>query len=428
MNDEKGSQWLYRRWLSIAEKHAGDLALVDFASGARWSFAELRRAIEVNECPREQIVYPSGQNAGFIFSVLTSWRADRIVCPLEAGQRPPEIREVHPRCAHLKLSSASTGPAKCILFTPQQLAADPATIVSTMGLRPEWPNLACISLSHSYGFSNFVLPLLLHGIPLVVLPAPLPEIVLRASRGFAGVTLASVPALWRTWHESNSIPANVQLAVSAGAPLAIELEQEIFRARGLKIHNFYGSSECGGIAYDRSNVPRTDSTLAGTAMSNVALSINSAGTLRVQSTAVGQTYWPTPQPDLDPPIFETSDLAELRKDEVFLRGRATDIINVAGRKVAPEIIESALRDHPAVFECLVFGLAEEGNERFETIVACVHLRDQADIGELARFLSGRLQNWQIPRQWWFTKELLVNQRGKLSRIEWRQRFLSTHPR
>src|SRR5262249_39405563 len=146
-------------------------------------------------------------------------------CPLEVGQTPPEIGIVPVRFAHLKLTSASTGAAKCIAFTAQQLASDPANIVATMGLRPNCPNLASISLAHSYGFSNFVLPLLLHGIPLVIVPAPLPELILRASQLFPSVTLASVPALWRTWHESNSVSANVKIAISAGAPLPLDLEQ-----------------------------------------------------------------------------------------------------------------------------------------------------------------------------------------------------------
>ena len=119
-----------------------------------------------------------------------------------------------------------------------------------MGLRPDWPNLGVISLAHSYGFSNLVLPLLLHGIPLILAPAPLPEIIRRAAGRKCAVTLAAVPALWRAWHEAAGIPAQVRLAISAGAPLPLNLEQSVFAAGGIKIHNFYGASECGGIAYD----------------------------------------------------------------------------------------------------------------------------------------------------------------------------------
>ena len=55
--------------------------------------------------------------------------------------------------------SATTGAARVIAFTAGQLAADVENIVATMGLRPNWPNLGVISMAHSYGFSNLVLPL-----------------------------------------------------------------------------------------------------------------------------------------------------------------------------------------------------------------------------------------------------------------------------
>ena len=425
MSRDQSSLWLYDRWIATVEKFANELALVDFASARRWTFAQLD-ALSKSPQSKERVVFASGQNAEFIFTILRAWRTGQTVCPLEFSQLPPLLDEVPERFAHLKLTSASTGAAKCIAFTAEQLAADPANIVSTMGLRPEWPNLACISLSHSYGFSNFVLPLLLHAIPLVILSAPLPELLLRASRDFSGIALASVPALWRTWHESNSIPGNVRLAISAGAPLPLELEQQVFEKRGLKIHNFYGSSECGGIAYDRSGQPRIDSGFTGAAMDNVTLSLGSAGTLVVKSAAVGETYWPEARTTLRAPIFETTDLAEIQNGAVFLRGRATDLINVAGRKVAPETIEGALRQHPSIRECLVFGVSDATHERFESIVGCVHLATKVQSADLVRFLSERLPNWQIPRRWWFTRELHPNQRGKLSRAEWRQRFLQAH--
>ena len=31
----------------------------------------------------------------------------------------------------------------------------------------------------------------------------------------------------------------------------MDLEREIFESTRVKVHNFYGSSECGGIAFDR---------------------------------------------------------------------------------------------------------------------------------------------------------------------------------
>ena len=161
-----------------------------------------------------------------------------------------------------------------------------------MGLRPDWPNLGVISLAHSYGFSNLVLPLLLHGIPLILVPAPLPEMIRRAAGEESVVTLAAVPALWRAWHEAGGVPSQVRLAISAGAPLPLNLERAVFEASGIKIHNFYGASECGGIAYDASAAPRTDAALAGTPLPGANVSLNGDGCVIVCGPAVGSTYWP----------------------------------------------------------------------------------------------------------------------------------------
>ncbi len=427
MSDPDGSKLLFERWRSAAARFPGELALVEFASGRRWTFRELFRESEEGAAGSSgAIAFPRGHNAEFVLQILRAWREGQAACPLEASQPSPEIDPAPASWAHLKLTSASTGKAKCIGFTADQLAADPAQIVSTMGLRPDWPNLACISLAHSYGFSNFILPLALHAIPLLIAPAPLPEVVARAARMFPHITLAAVPALWRTWHESKAIPPNVKLAISAGAPLALDLEQEIFARGGLKVHNFYGSSECGGIAYDRSELPRTDPSLAGAALDNVSLSVGPAGTLVVESAAVGAAYWPDAQPSLRAPRFETSDLAEIRDGQIYLRGRASDLINVAGRKASPEAIETVLRRHPGVEECLVFGAQDPPGDRMDTIVACIQAREQIAITELTRFLSDKLPGWQIPRRWWFTPDLRTNERGKFSRAEWRKRFLAAH--
>jgi acyl-coenzyme A synthetase/AMP-(fatty) acid ligase len=154
-------------------------------------------------------------------------------------------------------------------------------------------------------------------------------------------------------------------------------------------------------------------------MDNVRLSISSTGTLVVQSSAAGQTYRPDPLPTLADSRFETTDLALIKDNAVYLHGRATDIINVAGRKIAPETIEHALRSHPDVTECIVFGVPASG-QRSESIVACVN--SSAKIADLSKFLSTKLPGWQIPRQWWFTPDLQPNLRGKLPRHEWREKF------
>lgn len=419
---------LYERWRQIARECPSETALRDLASGRQWTFAELDAEAEAPDDDLA-IVFPRGNTAAFVISVLRAWRHNRVTCPLEASQALPSLPPtLPPGIVHLKLSSATTGASKVIAFTAEQLAADADNIVATMGLRRDWPNVGLISLAHSYGFSNLVTPLLLHGIPLVVAGSPLPEVLRSAGQRFSNVTVPGVPALWRAWADARAIPPSLRLAISAGAPLPLALEQAVFKEFGVKLHNFYGASECGGIAYDGTTAPRSDAACAGAPMRNVAVTINRAGCLEVRGASVGETYLPEPSPALRSGVYVSSDLADITAGQVFLRGRATELINVAGRKVSPEAIETLLSTHPAVCQCLVFGIENTAAQRGETIVACVVRRNGATAEELRQFISRQSEPWHAPREFWFVESLEANTRGKLSRAEWRERYLRERPR
>ena len=415
---------LYERWRQIASNSPDRIALRDLTAGETWTFRELQARAENHPPIGEPVAFPQGASAAFILTVLQAWRAKAITCPLESSQSVPAVGgPFPPDIVHVKTTSATTGAPRLVAFTADQLIADAKNIVATMGLNREWPNLCVISLAHSYGFSNLILPLLLHGIPLILVGSALPEAVRRAALTAEAVTLAAVPALWGKWHEADAIPPNVRLAVSAGAALPLKLEQDIFKNVGLKIHNFYGSTECGGIAYDRSEEPRIDASCAGAPMQNVSVSVNGNGCLNVQGQAVGLTYWPEPNKNLRDGIFRTSDLAEISGGQVYLRGRDSDQINVAGRKVLPEVIEEALAAHPEVRECITFGVPSADPGRGETIVACLVANCDVSTDALKQYLLNKLPAWQVPREWWFVDSLAVNERGKLSRVEARKRYL-----
>jgi acyl-CoA synthetase (AMP-forming)/AMP-acid ligase II len=414
---------LYDCWRQLAAAQRQELALADLSSDRHWTFGELAKAAET-EAPAQAVVFPEGGGADFVLTVLRGWRAGKVTCPLEPGQAAPTLRERLPAgIVHLKTTSATTGVPRLVAFTASQLMADAENIVTTMGLRREWPNLGVVSLAHSYGFSNLILPLLLHGIPLILAGGALPEPLRRAAATQKSVTLAAVPALWQAWLDAEAIPQNVGLAISAGAPLALELERTVSTRYGLKIHNFYGSSECGGIAYDGTGEPRRDGACAGAALKNVQVSLAEGVCVEVQSRAVAQSYWPEPDPRLGAGLFRTSDLGEITAGLIYLRGRSSEQINVAGRKLLPETIEAVLRGHGQVRGCLAFGVPSADAQRGETIVACVAADKALTTESLRQFALAKLPAWQVPREWWFVESLEVNHRGKLPRAEWKKRYL-----
>jgi len=94
----------------------------------------------------------------------------------------------------------------------------------------------------------------------------------------------------------------------------------------------------------------------------------------------------------------SGDLGYLDGDGfLFLTGRLKDIINRGGEKISPAEVEAALLDHPAVFDCAVFGIADD---LLGEAVACIcepaagHAPDAA---QLRAFLAGRLAVFKLPQ-------------------------------
>jgi long-chain acyl-CoA synthetase len=414
---------LYDRWQKVVRDKSNEIALRDLASGQHWTFSELNQESEKPLPDHRGIVYPQGNSAQFIITVLQAWRTQTVVCPLEAQLPPPALSLPPAPCCHLKITPAGTGTRRVVAFTGEQLAADAENIMATMGLRPDWPNLGVISLAYSYGFSNLVLPLLLHGVPLFLAPSPLPVALRCAAHAHLNLTVAGVPALWHAWHKAGAILSNVRLAISAGAPLPLAVERDVYNEHGVKIHNFYGCTECGGITYDGTSEPRAEESCVGKPLKNVKVETGKDGFLRVRSRSVGETFWPQKEDSLGGGTFCARDFAEIRNGEVHLLGRADYHINVAGRKVLPAVIEEALRAHEAVADCLVFGVPSANADRVDLIVACVESSRSGVREELKQFLLQKLPGWQVPREWWFVESLTGNGHGKLTRAEWRQNYL-----
>ena len=424
------TRMLFEFWQQTLARNGDAIALRDAITGTCHTFASLQRALDDLPCLERRTLHAvsvSDGTSNFVLQTLRAWRDDAVLCPMEReGAKVPDITGLPGEIAHLKLTSGSTGEPRCVMFRPEQLAADALNIRASMGLDSACPNLAVISAAHSYGFSNLVLPLLLQGHPMVTVPDALPASLRAAFALRHRFTLPAVPAMWRAWWQAGLLgEAPLALAISAGAPLPLEVEQGVFDGAGLKIHNFYGSSECGGIAYDRSRGPRSDASFAGTAIDGVKLDVNEEGCLTVEGCNVGEGYWPCGEDALRDGRFTTSDLVELRERAVFMRGRVSDSINIAGRKLNPSDVEAVLLSCSAVRHCVVFGVPSADASRCEEAVACVNVRREATERELRDIAASRLASWQVPRQFWFCDTLEPDARGKFSRAVWRQKWRET---
>jgi acyl-coenzyme A synthetase/AMP-(fatty) acid ligase len=325
-------------------------------------------------------------------------------------------------CDFLKLTSGTTSAPRMIRFQADQLLADCTNVCDTMGIGPDDINFGVIPFSHSYGFSNLITPLLCRGVPLVASDDRMPRAILNGLAATRATVFPGMPVFFDKFAGLNNIPSleALRLCISAGAPLSKAAGERFTSNFGLKIHSFYGTSECGGIAYDASDEAVYEEGFLGEPMQNVQIDLREDGTICIRSAAVGEGYYPQPEPvTLGDGRFIPSDLISQTSRGMVLVGRASDIINVAGRKLNPIEVESQLLAFPGVRQAVVFGIPSP--LRNEEPVACI--AGAVDGKALHQFAQTRLSSWQMPKDFWFVEEIPANERGKISRRDLATKYL-----
>ena len=339
------------------------------------------------------------------------------------GDQPPTL---------FKLTSGTTATPRLVRFRSEQLLADCNQICDTMGISDVDLNFGVIPISHSYGFSNLLTPLIVRGVPMVVSNDRTPRAILVDLARTGATVFPGMPVFYQAFCEMDDIPAvpKLRLCISAGAPLSATVAKNFFEKFKQPIHSFYGASECGGICYDRDGTTFEDG-FVGEPMKDVDVEIvdpvATSSQIRVRSAAVGDGYFPeTDEEKLSGGLFVPDDLLEQSGSGFKIVGRISDVINVAGKKVNPAEVEAHLLRFGGVRQAVVFGRpAAVGALRNEEVAACVvaspHIRESA----LLRFCRTALSAWQVPKQIFIMDVIPTNERGKISRRDLARRFSTT---
>jgi acyl-coenzyme A synthetase/AMP-(fatty) acid ligase len=299
----------------------------------------------------------------------------------------------------VKLTSGSTGLPRGLPFTDAHLLADGRQVCAGMGIGPSDRNLAVIPFGHSYGLGNLVLPLLLQGTALACVGVPLPHAIAADIARTRPTIFPAVPALLRALAQTD-LPAEafacLRTVISAGAPLAAETAQAFHQKFNLVPHGFYGSSETGGISYDRTGEATLAGRSVGTPLPGVSLKAARGRRIRVLSAAVFRASG-----------FSPADHAQLdATGELCLHGRAGRLVKIAGRRLDLSALETTLRSLPGVTDAFV-RLHPDQPENLAAVLATT-----LTAGDLRPLLRERLASWKIPRRLLTLSAFPLTVRGK----------------
>ena len=348
------------------------------------------------------------------------------IIPLRTGDTAANWGENTPSL--LKLTSGTTAAPRAIRFRSHQLLADCDQICQTMDFSENDLNFGVIPVSHSYGFSNLLTPLIARGVPMVMSRDGTPRAVLADLARTGATVFPGTPAFYQAFGEIGDVPKlpKLRLCISAGAPLSSAVAKKFFEKFKQPIHSFYGASECGGICYDRQGTTFEDG-LVGEPMEGVEIDLldpmESATQIRVHSAAASDGYFPEPDDQkLGNGVFVPDDLLQRHNSVLKIVGRISDVINVAGKKVNPAEVEAHLVRFKGVRQAVVFGRPTDAGLRNEEVAACVLASPDVNENDLLRFCRNALSGWQVPKRIFIVDMIPTNERGKISRRELARQF------
>jgi len=434
---------IFRHWQFTVKRQSEGLAVQGHLDGDAVSIGELNARIHhrldalVDQSWRGRVVVVCLPNAAIWMEAFLCCQAKgAIVLPVDMDQPEAVVRELcerfrpvalwsesgieslpHARryqeACLIKMTSGSTGEARPLVFSDEQMLADGRQVVTSMGIRSSDINLATIPLGHSYGLGNLVMPLIQQGTGMVTLSDSYPHSIAEAvERGGVSV-YPTVPAVLRILLNAEvdaDKMKSLRLMVSAGSALEPGLARAFLEKYGKRIHNFYGSSETGAIAYDASGDDTLSGRSIGKPVKGLGIELGAGGKLRVSGPAVYTRYNRLRSGECGACVLP--DVVEVLEDgALVLKGRRSRMRKLGGKRLNLAEVERKLCDIDGVEAAYVSDFEDrEGRTRLGAALV-----GQAGLEVVKSQLRKRLAAWKLPHHWVVLDRLPVNRRGKTDR-------------
>ena len=332
-------------------------------------------------------------------------------------------------------TSGTTGTPKGAELTHHNLRAAAQISVDLVDSGPDTVTFGGLPLFHVFGLTSGLNSCVRVGALLTLLPrfdpAKALEIVQRDQvNTFLGVPTMYAALLHHPGHDSFDA-SSLELCVSGGAAMPVEVLRGFEAAFGCKVLEGYGLSESCAIAtFNRPDRERKPGSIGLPVMETELKLVDDdgnevpegeVGEIIMRGPTVMKGYWNRPdatRETLAGGWLKTGDMA--RRDEegyYFIVDRKKELIIRGGFNVYPREIEEVFYEHAAVRDAAVIGVPHESLG--EEIAAAVVLRDGADAAaaELREYVKARVAAYKYPRHIWLVDELPKGPTGKILKRE-----------
>lgn len=313
--------------------------------------------------------------------------------------------------AVIQYTSGTTGPPRAVRLSHQNLTANARQLEAIdpwHGSRDVM--IGVMPLAGAYGNSAVLNRTVLDHGCIALLARFEPRQVLKTIARTRATTMPGIPTMFQALLDDPALTrtdlSSLRACISGGAPMSAPLRQRFEAASRAKVVEGYGLTEATGVVSINPFAEPAHAGTAGRALPATRWTVldtedparpvpaGEPGELAVAGPQVMLGHWDDPAADAAAFAGEwlrTGDYATIDAEGfATVVDRRADVMNVAGERVFPSLVEDVLVTHDAVREAVVIGIPDpfrgEGPKAFVTL-----REDSLDTGEsLRNWVNGRL--------------------------------------
>jgi len=343
---------------------------------------------------------------------------------------------------NMQYTSGTTGFPKGVMLSSRNILNNGFACGEVLGFTPDDRLCLCVPLFHCFGCVIGVMGAFTHGACLCVVEAFDPKRVLDMVHRERCTALYGVPTMFIAELEHPDFArydlTSLRTGVMAGSLCPEPLMRRVITDMHLsEITIAYGLTEASPVITmtPRESSVEQRSQTVGTLLPEIEAKVvdpetgapraaGERGELCTRGYHVMKGYYNNPDAtraaiDADG-WLHTGDEASVDADGFFrITGRIKDLIIRGGENIAPKEIEDRLREHPAVADAYVYGVADAFFG--EAVAAAVRLKPQGHPApeELIAWCASSLAKFKIPKYVRFVQDFPMTASGKIQKYKLR---------
>lgn len=336
----------------------------------------------------------------------------------------------------IKFTGGSSGIPKGVMQTYRVFNSCITSMLAAFGFASNDRHLLAAPMTH--GANTIILPIFAVGGTQLLMGQPRPAAILDAIEKMRATTIFVPPTVCYMMLEEGRINdvnlTSLRHFIIGGAAIRPDVVGRAMPIFNHAMETCFGQTEVPQIAIcmrakDWQDPKNYASTGRATCMTKIGIMDETGsllppgqdGEIVLAGDLVMKGYYKMPNQTAETIIdgwLHTGDVGLIDdRGFVFVKDRIRDVVITGGFNVYPNDVEAVLGQHPAVSECVVFGLPDD--KWGESVHAAVELSKTADCDEAAliTFVKSRLDSVKAPKRIHISDRLPRSSVGKVLRRE-----------